>query len=155
MLKITNLTRYKNFDKIERLLQWLSNKLEITTGEVVLISSSKMLKKFSTKDIILKALTTPTAFENKYSIYVDDYESSDLNLALCHEMVHLKQFLSGDLKWDLNKPEFIWKGLVYNNDFPYNDRPWEEQAFNMQGKLLAEYAKFTKHKKCLFSWFKK
>ena len=155
MFKIYNSTRYKNFNEIEQLLQWLANKLEITTGEVVLISSSKMLKKFSTEDIELKALTTPTAFKDKYSIYLDDYACSDLNLILCHEMVHLKQFLDGDLKLDLDKYEFTWKGLKYDKSIPYNSRPWEYLATKQQGKLLSEYVKFNKKTKCLFSLFKK
>ena len=106
MLTITNLTRYSNFDKIEQLLQWLAKRLGISTGEVVLISSSKMLKKFSTEDVELKALLSPTAFVNVYNLYLSDIQSSDLNIILCHEMIHLLQYTSKQLNLDLEKKEF-------------------------------------------------
>lgn len=156
MLNITNFTRYTNFEETKQLLQWLANRLEITTGEVVLISSSKMLKKFSTNDIELKALLAPTAFENVYNLYLDDLKPSNFNLILCHEMVHLSQYTKKLLKLDLNKKEFTWKGVKYDNSVPYDLRPWENEAYSMQSKLLKEYKNcFKSEKTCIFNIFKK
>lgn len=156
MLTITNLTRYSNFDKIKQLLQWLAKRLGISTGEVVLVSSSKMLKKFSTDDIELKALLAPTAFINVYNLYLSDVQSSDLNIILCHEMVHLLQYTSKQLNLDLEKKEFTWKGVKYDNSIPYDKRPWEIEAFSMQNKLYKEYKKANKPEKaCILNIFKK
>lgn len=156
MLKITNITKFSNFNNIEQLLQWLANRLEITSGEVVLVSNSKMLKKFSTPDLELQAFLVPTTFVDTYNLYLDNVRPTDL--VLCHEMVHLSQYIRKDLKLDLEKKEFTWKGNKYDNSIPYDLRPWEREAFSLQNKLYKEYKKSLKpekDKKCLFSFLKK
>lgn len=158
MLSITNYTRFNKFEEIEQLLQWLANKLEISTGEVVLISSSKMLKKFSTEDMAIKAFLAPTVFKDKYNLYLSDTKDCDLDIILCHEMVHLKQYLEKELVIDLEKKEFTWKGNKYDNSIPYESRPWEREAFSLQNKLYKEYKKSLKtekEKKRLFGFLTK
>ena len=155
MFKITNLTRFTNFDEIEQLLQWLANRLEITTGEVVLVSDSKLLKRFSTNDVELHALLTQIAPNDIYKLILED-KPSNLNIILCHEMVHLSQYIRRDLKLDLNKKEFTWKGVKYNASVPYDERPWEIEAFSKQDKLYKEYKKaINTNKKCIFNFLKK
>jgi hypothetical protein len=58
-----------------------------------------------------------------------------LKEALSHEFVHIDQYLSRDL---VMYPKYaIWKGEdVYFGEIPYEERPFEKDAFQRQGKYL-------------------
>lgn len=73
---------------------------------------------------------------NVFSIYIDASLTGDqLMEVICHEMIHLKQIQSGDLK--LTKEyHFIWKGRFKHKNTPYNERYWEKEAYNRQGSLF-------------------
>lgn len=49
----------------------------------------------------------------------------DLAVTLCHEMVHVKQMITGKLKGNR------WCGVDHSTT-PYEYQPWEVQAFQMQ-----------------------
>ena len=62
--------------------------------------------------------------------------------ALCHEMVHVWQWVSGILE-DRVYPKSLgyrtlWKGKDYTKT-PYSRQPWERQAYRMQEKLFKKY----------------
>lgn len=144
MLKITNLTRIAKFDEIEQLLQWLATRLNITSGEVVLIHNDKILNKFSTEDLKIEALLYNNILD-KYNLIIRS-TIRDPELILCHEMVHLSQYVKGYLKLDMDKKIFTWKGNKFDNSLPYDLRPWEKEAYSQQGKLLREYKKYKRQK---------
>ena len=53
-------------------------------------------------------------------------------VSFCHEMVHLKQWVTGELKAtaDGNYPKQIYHNVqVTDLDIPYEQRPWEMEAF--------------------------
>lgn len=52
--------------------------------------------------------------------------------ALCHEMVHVKQYLRGELKYLRGKE--LWKGRDCT-DMEYMEQPWEKEAYKMQDEL--------------------
>jgi len=55
-------------------------------------------------------------------------------LALCHEFVHIKQYYDGRLK--IGGTVATFDGSVYDMmEVDYMDRPWEIEAYTMQGKL--------------------
>jgi len=60
---------------------------------------------------------------------------------LSHEFVHMDQYISGDLKL---YPGFaIYKGEdVYFGETEYEDRPFEKEAFALQGKFVKKLNKF-------------
>lgn len=143
MLKITNLTRIAKFDEIEQLLQWLATRLNITSGEVVLVHNDKILNKFSNNDLKINALLYETPFRGVYNLIIDS-KISNPDLILCHEMVHLSQYIKGYLKLDMDNKIFTWKGAKYDNSLPYDLRPWEREAYSQQGKLYREYKKYKR-----------
>lgn len=61
-----------------------------------------------------------------------------LLINIAHEMVHAKQYASGQL--ENNEHGWIYKGINYNN-FPYEDRPWEIEANSMECKIYEECIK--------------
>ena len=65
---------------------------------------------------------------------------------LCHELVHVKQAVKGELK-DANQFIKLWKGeehiTVFTNYENYRDLPWEEEAYRLQDELKADYYKKT------------
>lgn len=73
-----------------------------------------------------------------YIIYVDTkIDKKSAIDVICHELIHLKQYSSGDLiVLDGSSGLVQWKGEkieVLNLD--YNLRPWEIEAFSEQRKL--------------------
>lgn len=53
---------------------------------------------------------------------------------LAHEMVHVKQYITGELSEDLD----VWKGKKINSDdIDYDDQPWEIEADKV-GDMLDE-----------------
>jgi hypothetical protein len=70
----------------------------------------------------------------------DGLSLSKLKMALSHEFVHIDQYLRGDL---VLYPLFaVWKGEdVYLMETPYEERPFEKEAFQYQGKYLKQLNK--------------
>ena len=56
---------------------------------------------------------------------------------LCHELIHVKQFLEKRLK---RKSRCIWfEDKKYDWDLAYKERPWEIEAFDQQLTILEKY----------------
>lgn len=81
-------------------------------------------------------------------IYVDKYMPFDRILTcIAHEMVHVKQYLYGELSYTDNDP--VWKGEHYDFDHYINTTgaehakliPWEKEAYRLQGKLVKSFIK--------------
>jgi hypothetical protein len=74
---------------------------------------------------------TADIFENEYIILLPIKTSiKDLGIALCHELVHIKQMVTGKLY--RNSAGTVWCGRQYTDSTDYLYTPWEIQAFNMQ-----------------------
>jgi len=61
---------------------------------------------------------------------------------VCHEMVHVMQWVKGLLK-DRVYPRklgyrILWKGKSYKG-VPYSKQPWERQAHAMENKLFKKF----------------
>lgn len=59
---------------------------------------------------------------------------------IAHEMVHVKQFVSGALMKE-HSDTFQWKGQACKDihHLDYLDRPWEQEALSMQHSLIHLY----------------
>ena len=64
--------------------------------------------------------------------FVFTLEEMMLNLA--HELVHAKQFITGDLHSSLK----VWKRKDYTKT-PYRKTPWEKEAYLLEDKLLNKF----------------
>jgi hypothetical protein len=60
-------------------------------------------------------------------------DSAEKIKTLAHEITHLKQYLYKEL----NEQMTLWKGQRVSEDdyVNYDDRPWEQEAYNMENKL--------------------
>lgn len=66
-------------------------------------------------------------------------------LALAHEMVHLKQYATNELKDYSAKNKVRWRGNKFDiNNIEYWDHPWEIEAY---GRELGLYARFKEYLK--------
>ena len=52
---------------------------------------------------------------------------------LAHEMVHLKQFVRGEL-YDYESGRVQWKSRSFGR-VNYDDQPWEKEAYRLEGEL--------------------
>jgi hypothetical protein len=68
----------------------------------------------------------------------DGFNLFDASSALGHELVHIRQYLDGDIKDHRN--HVTWKGtkiprFICDSGMFYNDLPWEVEAFDLQPSL--------------------
>lgn len=143
MFKITN---YTDIDGISALLEFTAKQLGISDAEVVITKNDKLLDRFSTREYRVNGLLHKSSAPRIYNLILREHPSEPLNLILCHEMIHLGQYIKGQLSLDMDNKVFTWKGQSYASDYPYESRPWEMEAFNGQGKLLKKFRKFQKGK---------
>jgi hypothetical protein len=74
-------------------------------------------------------------FSSKFYLFTEEMDRSESIEVLCHEVIHMQQYSSGDLVYDNNF--IIWKGeKIELNSKEYMDRPWEKDAFDRQSKLI-------------------
>ena len=77
-------------------------------------------------------------------------DEEDFITAICHEMVHVKQFARGETQ-DINIFTKRWKGTEYLSAYStvdeYINLPWEKEAYKMQEELLQKWKKMIL--KCL------
>jgi hypothetical protein len=72
---------------------------------------------------------------NQYIIYVDDLNREESLTILSHELIHLEQYSSGRLI-RMEDTFIMFDDKVYNvNDIPYQNRPWEIEAFKNETDL--------------------
>jgi len=62
-----------------------------------------------------------------------DLSLKDFVTALCHEMVHAKQYARNEMSDDVKNRR--WKKTTVPNSVGYWDLPWEKEAYRMEDKL--------------------
>lgn len=74
-------------------------------------------------------------FSSKFYLFTGNMSRSESIEVLCHEVIHMQQYVSGDLVYNNNF--IIWKGdKMELNSKEYLDRPWEKDAFDRQSQLI-------------------
>lgn len=108
------------------------DELDIDSVNVIVATFPDKLsnKLLQSADLHVDALIT---YDNgMYMIYIKNSSQSRLTKVLSHELIHLKQMRTGRL---VNKKTHIeWEGKPYKN-IPYEQREWEDEAFNGQYQL--------------------
>ena len=128
---------------ITAVLTFTLGKLGVTDADVTVFINDRALERFSNDEIEMQAITYEAA-PGKYALHLRSSLDGDILIILCHEAVHLSQYLSGRLKFNLSTGVRTWNGQRYSANYPYMDRPWEIEAFTKQGKLLKEYRRTKK-----------
>lgn len=75
----------------------------------------------------------PREFEMLLDSSLDLYRTL---LTVCHEMVHVKQFIHGELK-DMFQGGYrqVWKGKEYSG-MSHKQLPWEAEAYDLEEEVL-------------------
>lgn len=109
------------------------------------------------KRINVDVVQTSNTFADGSCCYIEKYqynielgEHLDYDhklLTLAHETVHIKQYVTRQLKsfFVKDNPVDVWEGKRYRN-LSYDDQPWEKEAMEVEQDLynafvLNEYAK--------------
>ena len=72
-----------------------------------------------------------------------DIRLYDLVSTICHEMVHVKQYVKGELSDLFSESGTKWKKKKFSLDYNYDDSPWEKEAFRLEEKLAIDCFKFV------------
>jgi len=76
----------------------------------------------------------------KFYIFIDDMDREEAITVISHEIIHMQQYLSGDLVYD--GVNIIWLGQEISLDSKeYEDRPWERDAFRRENELSDNVSK--------------
>lgn len=77
----------------------------------------------------------------EFTITVDsDLSRRKLLLSLAHEVVHIKQYATGQLRYFLRGPNCKWMGKAYDDTgVAYDELPWEVEAWNYENLLYREF----------------
>lgn len=73
-----------------------------------------------------------------YTIEASKYQGAKTLIStLAHEMVHVKQFVNGELGYQKNL--YKWNGIVFPKDYDYYDAPWEIEAYGREVGLSYKF----------------
>ena len=80
-------------------------------------------------------------FNDEFYIFISDLDHKEAIEVISHEVVHIQQYLSGDFVYDQTSGDTYWKGeLYYPDNIPYERRPWEDDAFDLQSSIANKVA---------------
>ena len=146
MITIYDYTKFHPEGEVQRAMSYACDKLGISDVTIVASINEKLLNKLSAKgDTEYEAVLFKTKVPHIYNLYFRPNLSASFYVEMvCHEAVHLMQQEKGELSLNLTTGECRWKGVVYLADCPYMSRPWEKEAFKMQGDLIKSYRKAKK-----------
>ena len=106
---------------------------------------SELLPRFRTLDItvdLVKIKSDAIGFcmmldtNRNFNIELDkNIGIKDMVQALCHEMVHVKQYARNEMNDGIVKGRAKWKNQFIKEDTNYWDLPWEKEAYRMEKKL--------------------
>lgn len=72
---------------------------------------------------------------DQYIIYINEMSRTTSTKIISHELIHLEQYDSNRLRV-IGNGVVIWEGKEIDVlSIPYNDRPWEREAFRRQDDL--------------------
>lgn len=67
---------------------------------------------------------------------------------ICHEMVHVKQYATGEMKYMSRPARFTkFQGTLYPDELDYWDSPWEIEAFGREPGLYTRWIDSRGHSK--------
>ena len=72
--------------------------------------------------------------DSNFYLFTEEMTRNETIEVLCHEVIHMQQYSSGDLIYD--NGDITWKGETLSlTSREYSDRPWENDAFDRQKQL--------------------
>lgn len=82
----------------------------------------------------------------EFTLSVDaDLSKRKLLMSLAHEMVHVKQYATGQLKYYVRGPKCRWLGKPIDDEcIPYPDLPWEKEAWTVEHDLYQDFIRIKR-----------
>lgn len=149
MIKVTD---YFGLGNEAAVIETAAKLLNISDAEITVIQNDKMLDMVAGDDYVVNGLLHKTNIPgNNYNLYIRKDTNEPIRSVICHEMLHLKQYIDGYLSVDLNNKKFKWKGKDYPYSYPYEQRPWEQEVFKQQTSFISKVRKALSKKECLLS----
>jgi hypothetical protein len=75
--------------------------------------------------------------DGRFYLFIDPLNKRKAITVISHEIVHMRQYLDGTFKY--NDGRITWNGQPYLlEDITYDDRPWETEAFQLEGQLASQ-----------------
>jgi len=75
--------------------------------------------------------------DGSFYLFIDPLNKKKAITVISHEIVHMRQYLDGTFKYDDGR--ITWNGRAYLlEDITYDDRPWETEAFKLEGQLASQ-----------------
>lgn len=128
--------------EVSEILRFALGRLGVDDITVVVVNNDRLLDRLTGGgDVTYDALVSETSLEGQYLLMLRERMTASLLSVLCHESVHISQYVSGRLKLDSKTGVCTWMGRMYPADYDYHLRPWEAEAFRLQDKLAREYRK--------------
>ena len=113
---------------------------------LVILPNGALLDRFSRDGYEYQALLYKNDIPGVYNLVVRPDVGAGIGGILAHEMVHLLQYATGRLWMNVNTGAAMWDGKIYSASVPYEERPWEKEAFKLQRRLERAWKKFNKSK---------
>lgn len=133
---------YANLGEESRYIELAAERLGLDGADVVVSRNDALLNRMEFGsgqiDALLYKAQTPAPV---YNLCLRSNPYRSLPLILCHETIHLSQYMRGDLSVDLDARTFYWKGREYPSDYDYESRPWEVEAFFAESSLYYDCRK--------------
>lgn len=150
ILKIKNKPSKVELPIIKKALYWYSNQLLSTK-----MNNSIKLNIIFVPDLLkkTKCLANCTWLESnhrprEFEIEIDsNLPKKALLRALAHEMVHVKQYATGQLKDYMNNNNTCWEGTTFKGDREGDEywvSPWEIEAYGREVGLYVLFKKYLK-----------
>ncbi|NJO01297.1 MAG: hypothetical protein HC880_06035 [Bacteroidia bacterium] len=129
--------------EIEKQIQFYLDYYQIYQSLIVIVDLKPGVRMPSFEQYKYRAFLVPTVIDKQdaFQIFIDrDLSSRQRSIVLAHEMVHLRQYVSGDLAQP-DPNTFCWKGKPYPQvqSIAYHYREWEQEAFQEQYILYKRY----------------
>ncbi len=71
-----------------------------------------------------------------YYLFIDDMDREQGIEVIAHEIIHILQYNTGQLDYDIQTGNVIWENQTLSvNDIEYESRPWETDAHQRDGQL--------------------
>jgi hypothetical protein len=75
--------------------------------------------------------------DGQFYLFIDPMSKKRAITIISHEIVHMKQYLDGTFQYSDGK--ITWNNEPYLlEDINYDDRPWETEAFQLEGQLASQ-----------------
>jgi len=75
-------------------------------------------------------------YNGVYYLFVDEFDREEAITVIAHEIIHILQYNSGQLQYDLATGYVVWENETIDPiQVSYDNRPWEQDAHQRDGQL--------------------